>query len=120
MLYSPAGFNDDTRAFVSIPAHHDLWRRVTCQWLAELVLRGLVDEENTLEMAFRLAKKSTGWNKLISCTIRESQNSNLGREGESHTTLRASIIQLSYEIRPQEEPEASSLHLPGVKGNIGG
>ena len=26
-LYNTAGFNDDTRAFASIPARHDLWRR---------------------------------------------------------------------------------------------
>ncbi len=61
-LYNTAGFNDDTRAFVSIPARHDVWRRVSCQWLAGLVLRGLIDQEDALEMAhdcaYRLAKKA--------------------------------------------------------------
>ncbi len=33
-LHNTAGFNDDTRAFASIPARHDVWRRVTCNWLA--------------------------------------------------------------------------------------
>ncbi len=61
-LYNTAGFNDDTRAFVSIPARHDVWRRVTCNWLAGLVLRGIIDEADSLEMAkdcaYRLAKKA--------------------------------------------------------------
>ncbi len=34
------GFNDDTRAFASIPTRHDVWRRVTCNWLAGQVARG--------------------------------------------------------------------------------
>lgn len=50
-----AGFNDDTRALASIPARHDLWRRVTCNWIAGLVVRGIVDEEDALEMAKDLA-----------------------------------------------------------------
>ncbi len=54
-LYNLAGFNDDTRAFPSIPARHDLWRRVTCNWLAGLVVRGLIDEEEAIEMAFDCA-----------------------------------------------------------------
>ena len=33
--------NDDTRAFLSIPARHDLWRRVSADWLAGLVVRGI-------------------------------------------------------------------------------
>ena len=35
-LYNTAGFNDDTRAFASIPSRHDVWRRVSCDWLAGL------------------------------------------------------------------------------------
>ena len=46
-----AGFNDDTRAFSSIPARHDVWRRVTCDWLAGLTLQGLIDEEDATAMA---------------------------------------------------------------------
>ncbi|MGN6757227.1 MAG: glucuronate isomerase, partial [Thermomicrobiales bacterium] len=46
-----AGFNDDTRAFASIPARHDVWRRVTCDWLAGLVARGLLDDEDAAGMA---------------------------------------------------------------------
>jgi len=61
-LYNLAGFNDDTRAFPSIPARHDLWRRVTCNWLAGLVVRGLLDEVEAYEMAkdcaIRLAKRA--------------------------------------------------------------
>ena len=61
-LYNLAGFNDDTRAFPSIPARHDVWRRVTCNWLAGLVRRGFIDEDEAYEMAQEcavgLAKKA--------------------------------------------------------------
>ncbi len=61
-LYNTTGFNDDTRAFLSIPARHDVWRRVSCNWLAGLVLRGLIDEADAAEMArecaYDLAKEA--------------------------------------------------------------
>jgi len=49
-LYNTAGFNDDTRAFPSIPARHDLWRRASANWLAGLVVRGIVDRADAEEM----------------------------------------------------------------------
>lgn len=59
-LYNTVGFNDDTRAFPSIPARHDLWRRAASNWLAGLVVRGMVDDEDASEMvvdaSYRLAK----------------------------------------------------------------
>jgi glucuronate isomerase len=54
-IHNLAGFNDDTRAFASIPARHDMWRRVTCHWLAGEVARGLLDLEDAEEMARDLA-----------------------------------------------------------------
>ena len=54
-LYNTAGFNDDTRAFASIPARHDVWRRVTCDWLAGMVVTGVVDEEEAGEMTHEFA-----------------------------------------------------------------
>ncbi|MCI0397485.1 MAG: glucuronate isomerase [Chloroflexi bacterium] len=54
-LYNTAGFNDDTRAFPSIPARHDLWRRAGADWLAGLVVRGVVDMAGGREMARALA-----------------------------------------------------------------
>jgi len=54
-VYNTAGFNDDTRAFASIPARHDLWRRVSCDWLAGLVAQGLLAEDEALELARELA-----------------------------------------------------------------
>jgi glucuronate isomerase len=54
-IYNTAGFNDDTRAFLSIPARHDLWRRAACNWLAGLVLRGILDREDAAEMAYDMA-----------------------------------------------------------------
>jgi len=57
-----AGFNDDTRAYPSIPARHDLWRRVSADWLAGLVVQGIIDEDDAQEMildlAYRLAKQT--------------------------------------------------------------
>lgn len=61
-LYNTAGFNDDTRAFPSIPARHDLARRVDANWIAGLVVRGIIDEAAADEMihdaAYRLAKRA--------------------------------------------------------------
>lgn len=54
-IYNTAGFNDDTRAFASIPVRHDMWRRVTCNWLAGGVVEGVLDEEDASEMAHELA-----------------------------------------------------------------
>lgn len=54
-LYNTAGFNDDTRAFPSIPARHDVWRRVTCNWLAGQVVTGIIDEEDAFDMAYQFA-----------------------------------------------------------------
>ena len=54
-LYNLAGFNDDTRAFCSIPARHDVWRRVACDWLAGQVVRGLVDLDDAHRMALACA-----------------------------------------------------------------
>ncbi|HEY9076996.1 MAG TPA: glucuronate isomerase [Anaerolineaceae bacterium] len=54
-LYNTAGFNDDTRAFPSIPARHDVWRRASANWLAGLVERGLVDMPDARSMAVDLA-----------------------------------------------------------------
>ena len=50
-LDKTAGFNDDTRAFLSIPARHDVWRRAVCDWLAGLVVRHIIDEEDAAAMA---------------------------------------------------------------------
>ena len=61
-LYNTAGFNDDTRAFPSIPARHDLARRVDANWIAGLVVRGIIDHADADEMihdaAYRLAKRA--------------------------------------------------------------
>lgn len=61
-LYNTAGFNDDTRAFPSIPARHDLARRVDANWIAGLVVRGIIDQADADEMihdaAYRLAKRA--------------------------------------------------------------
>ncbi len=54
-LYNTAGFNDDTRAFCSIPARHDVWRRVSCDWLAGLVVRSQIDDADAADMAHELA-----------------------------------------------------------------
>ncbi|MUZ74393.1 glucuronate isomerase [Agrobacterium vitis] len=61
-FYNTVGFNDDTRAFCSIPARHDVARRVDCAYLAELVLTGRLEEDEAHELAgdlaYGLAKKA--------------------------------------------------------------
>lgn len=54
-LQNTAGFNDDTRAFCSIPARHDVWRRASANWVAGLAARHIVDMEDALEMMEDLA-----------------------------------------------------------------
>ena len=54
-IYNTVGFNDDTRAFCSIPARHDLSRRVDANWLAGLVTRHVIDMDDAREMARALA-----------------------------------------------------------------
>ncbi len=59
-FYNTVGFNDDTRAFCSIPARHDVARRVDCAFLADLVVTGRLSEADAFEvahdLAYRLAK----------------------------------------------------------------
>lgn len=61
-FYNTVGFNDDTRAFCSIPARHDVSRRVDCAYLATLVASGrlALDEANEVahDLAYRLAKQA--------------------------------------------------------------
>lgn len=54
-VYNLSGFNDDTRAFLSIPARHDVWRRATANWLANQVVRGVIEEDEGFELARELA-----------------------------------------------------------------
>jgi glucuronate isomerase len=49
------GFNDDTRAYLSIPARHDMARRADCAFLARLVADGRLDEDEAHEVARDLA-----------------------------------------------------------------
>lgn len=49
------GFNDDTRAFLSIPARHDVARRMDCSWLAQLVVEHRMEEWEAAELAVDLA-----------------------------------------------------------------
>lgn len=54
-IYNLAGFNDDTRAFASIPARHDVWRRVSCNWLAGECLKHILEEDEAATLAHALA-----------------------------------------------------------------
>jgi glucuronate isomerase len=53
-FYNTVGFNDDTRAFLSIPARHDVARRMDCVWLAKLVAEHRLDEDEAFEVARQL------------------------------------------------------------------
>jgi len=61
-FYNTVGFNDDTRAFLSIPARHDVARRVDSAFLARLVAEHRLDEDEAFdlsqELAYRLVKKA--------------------------------------------------------------
>ena len=54
-FYNTVGFNDDTRAFLSIPARHDVARRIDCAFLARLVAEHRLDEDEAIEVAHDLA-----------------------------------------------------------------
>jgi len=61
-FYNTVGFNDDTRAFVSIPARHDLARRVDSNYLSELVSKDILSLSDAFEVAadltYNLVKKT--------------------------------------------------------------
>ncbi|MDX2238217.1 MAG: glucuronate isomerase [Hyphomonadaceae bacterium] len=54
-FYNTVGFNDDTRAFLSIPARHDVARRMDCAFLARLVAEGRLPEDEAHDLAHDLA-----------------------------------------------------------------
>ena len=54
-FYNTVGFNDDTRAFLSIPARHDVARRMDCRFLATLVMEHRLGEDEAAELAPLLA-----------------------------------------------------------------
>ncbi len=57
-----AGFNDDTRAFLSIPARHAVWRRAVADWVATQHAAGVLDWPDAravaYDLAYGLAKKT--------------------------------------------------------------
>lgn len=61
-FYNTVGFNDDTRAFLSIPARHDVARRVDSAFLARMVAEHRIDEDEAAELvvdlAYRLPKRA--------------------------------------------------------------
>ncbi|MEH6584327.1 MAG: glucuronate isomerase [Halioglobus sp.] len=61
-FYNTVGFNDDTRAFLSIPARHDVARRMDCGFLAELVADHRLQEYEAMalaeELTYHLVKKA--------------------------------------------------------------
>jgi len=61
-FYNTSGFVDDTRAFASIPARHDLSRRIDAGYLAQLVVEHRLDEaeaaETAVDLAYRLPRRA--------------------------------------------------------------
>lgn len=61
-FYNTVGFTDDTRAFFSIPARHDVARRIDCSYLARLVAEHRLGEneagEIAVDLAYNLPKQS--------------------------------------------------------------
>ncbi len=71
-FYNTVGFNDDTRAYLSIPARHDVARRIDCNYLARLVAEHRLDEDEAAEVArdlayglakraYKLSSRTEGW-----------------------------------------------------------
>jgi glucuronate isomerase len=63
-FYNTVGFNDDTRAFLSIPARHDVARRIDCGFLARLVAEHRLADweaaELIVELTTGLVRKAYG------------------------------------------------------------
>jgi len=61
-FYNTVGFNDDTRAFLSIPARHDVARRIDCGFLAQMVVEHRMADWEAAELAqdltYNLVKKA--------------------------------------------------------------
>ena len=61
-FYNTVGFNDDTRAFLSIPARHDLARRVDSNYLRELVAKHIINLKEEMiaaqDLTYNLVKKA--------------------------------------------------------------
>ncbi len=66
-FYNTVGFNDDTRAFFSIPARHDVARRIDATFLARLVCEHRIEEVDAFELAkdltYNLPKKAYNLNR---------------------------------------------------------
>ena len=65
-FYNTVGFNDDTRAFLSIPARHDVARRVDCAFLARLVAEHRLTKtrrRSRLRSRLSAAERPTGCNR---------------------------------------------------------
>ena len=54
--FNLAGFNDDTRAFLSIPARHDTWRRGVVAHLADQIERGKLRQTDAKMIAQQLCR----------------------------------------------------------------
>jgi glucuronate isomerase len=74
-FYNTVGFNDDTRAFLSIPARHDIARRADCAYLARLVAEHRLEEaeatEIAIDLAYRLARDAYRLQKPDEATLNE-------------------------------------------------
>jgi len=61
-FFNTVGFNDDTRAFLSIPARHDVARRIDCSFLGRMVAEHRLDEDEAHDVAhaltYRLVKEA--------------------------------------------------------------
>ncbi|HEY0435437.1 MAG TPA: glucuronate isomerase [Phenylobacterium sp.] len=72
-FYNTVGFNDDTRAFLSIPARHDVARRVDCGFLARLVAEHRLGEDEAHEvaadLAYNLARRAYKLDQPLAATV---------------------------------------------------
>ena len=70
-FYNTVGFNDDTRAFLSIPARHDMARRIDCGYLAKLIAEHRLQESEAFELAADLAGELARRAYKLPCQLKD-------------------------------------------------
>ena len=85
-IYNTCGFVDDTRALLSIPARHDVWRRASANWLAGLQVRGMIDRSDAETLMVELAHRAGEKGVPVVITIRLYPQTNADKKLKTKRT----------------------------------
>ena len=103
-IYNTAGFNDDTRAFCSIPARHDLARRVDANWLGGLVARHVVEMDEARAMARALAYELARDTYRFACVRSDGRGrQGLGAGGRHGVTAAPTRLARAVRVHPTDD-----------------